>query len=143
MVWPFIWTYLKSFVPSLVEIGLVEKKIFKFRQCIFTDSLEKGKALHLIKPEFPSPKDALLPSLVEIAQVVLEKRMKMWKVYGQMDGWQAIRKAHLSFQLRWAKKEKFTDRQMEKKLTANDRWSEKSIETQLKTVRAAIQVLLS
>ena len=30
----------------------------------------------------------------------------MWKVYRQMDeGWQAIRKAHLSFQLRWAKME--------------------------------------
>mgnify|MGYP003684357691 CR=1 FL=1 len=62
-----------------------------------------------------------MPSLVEIGPVVLEKKMKMWKVYrrtdrqtdrqtdGQTDGQtddgrQVIRKAHLSFQLRWAKK---------------------------------------
>ena len=45
--------------------------------------------------------------------MVLEKMMKMWKVYrptdGRMDrqteeGRQVIRKDHLSFQLRWAKK---------------------------------------
>ena len=45
----------------------------------------------------------------------LEKKMKMWKVYRQTngrtdgrtdDGRQVIRKAHLSFQLRWAKKAK-------------------------------------
>ena len=44
--------------------------------------------------------------------MVLEKKIKMWKVYRQTDrqaeGWtkdgkQVIRKAHLSFQLRWAK----------------------------------------
>ena len=43
--------------------------------------------------------------------VVLEKKMKMWKVYRLTDrqtddGRQVIRKAHLSFQLRWAKNEK-------------------------------------
>ena len=44
---------------------------------------------------------------------VLEKKMKMWKVYRRTDGRtdrqtddgrQVIKKAHLSFQLRWAKK---------------------------------------
>ena len=51
-----------------------------------------------------------VPSLVEIGSVVLEKKMKMWKVYRQTDaGWQVIRKAHLSFQLRWAKKLKYND----------------------------------
>ena len=54
-----------------------------------------------------------MPSLVEIGPVVKEKKMKMWKVYRQTDGRtdgqtdderQVIRKAHLSFQLRWAKK---------------------------------------
>ena len=42
---PFFWTILnplhqKYFVSSLVEIGpvVLEKKIFKFRQCIFTIS---------------------------------------------------------------------------------------------------------
>ena len=53
-----------------------------------------------------------MPSLVEIGPVVLEKKMKMWKVYRQTDrqtdrrtddGRHVIRKAHLSFQLRWAK----------------------------------------
>ena len=48
-----------------------------------------------------------VPNLVEIGPVVLEKKMKMWKVYRQTDGRtdngrQVIRKVHLSFQLRWA-----------------------------------------
>ena len=47
-----------------------------------------------------------VPSLVKIGPVVLEKKMKIWKVYSRRmdkwtDSWQAIRKAH--FQLRWAK----------------------------------------
>ena len=63
----------------------------------------------------------LCANLVEIGPVVLEKKMKMW-VYRRTDretdreterqtdrqtddGRQVIRKAHLSFQLRWAKKE--------------------------------------
>ena len=41
-------------------------------------------------------------SLVEIDPVILEK-INMWKVYRHTDdGQQAIKKAHLSFQLRWA-----------------------------------------
>ena len=49
-----------------------------------------------------------MPSLIEIGPVVLEKILKMWKVYRQMDGQtddrqNVIRIAHLSFQLRWAK----------------------------------------
>ena len=54
-------------------------------------------------------------SLVDIGPVVLEKKMKMWKVYdidnndGQRqtttdDGQILIRKAHLSLRFRWAKK---------------------------------------
>ena len=71
----------------------------------------------------PLTQGCFVPSLVEIGPVVLEKKMKMWKVYRRMDGrtnrrtdrrtdrqtddgWQVIRKAHLSFQLRWAKKGK-------------------------------------
>ena len=38
--------------------------------------LEKGGALHL-----PFPQGCFVPSLVEIGPVVLEKKMKMWKVY--------------------------------------------------------------
>ena len=63
----------------------------------------------------PFTQGCFVPSLVEIGPVVpvvLEKKMKMWKVYRQTDGRtdrqidagrQVIRKAHLSFQLRWAK----------------------------------------
>ena len=42
-------------------------------------------------------------SLVEIDPVIPEKKINMWKVYRHTDdGQQAIKKAHLSFQLRWA-----------------------------------------
>ena len=70
--------------------------------------LEKGGVLHLNKLESPSPKDALGQVWLKFAQ----KKMKMWKVYRRTDrktdrqtddGRQLIRKAHLSFQLRWAK----------------------------------------
>ena len=45
-----------------------------------------------------------MPSLVEIGPVVLEKKSKIGTVYRQTDyGQQAIRKAHLNFQLRRAK----------------------------------------
>ena len=40
-------------------------------------------------------------SIIEIGSSVLEKNT-MWKVYIQINRWQAIRKAHLSF--RWIKK---------------------------------------
>ena len=42
--------------------------------------LRKGGALHLNNLESPLPKD-LVASLVEIGPVVLEKKVKMWKVY--------------------------------------------------------------
>ena len=56
-----------------------------------------------------------MESLVEIGPVVLEKKMKMWKVYNNdnandnkdandNNGQILIRKAHLSLWLRWAKK---------------------------------------
>ena len=64
--------------------------------------LEKGGVLHLNKLESPSPKNAVCQVWLKL--VVLEKKMKMWTVNGQTDdGHQAIRKAHLSSQLRWAK----------------------------------------
>ena len=70
--------------------------------------LEKGKALHLNKLESLHPR-MLCANLVETCPVVLEKKSKIGKVYRQTDGQKddgrrAIRKAHLSFQLRWAKK---------------------------------------
>ena len=55
-----------------------------------------------------------VPSLVEIGPVVLEKMIKLWKVYRQTDRWQAIRKAHLCFQLKWAKKNSKTKENVKK-----------------------------
>ena len=55
-------------MPSLIEIGpvILEKKILKFRQCIFTIllfcsyiPLKNCVVVHLNKFESPSPKDAL------------------------------------------------------------------------------------
>ena len=73
------------FLPSLLEIGQVVlgKKIFKkfvnefllFRNNL---PLEKGGALLLNKLESPSPTDALF-------QVILEKKMKTWKINGNAD----------------------------------------------------------
>ena len=60
------------------------------------------------KYEFSQSLGYFMPSLVEIGKVVLEKKIKMWKGYGQTD----IRttddmrseKAHSSLRLRWANK---------------------------------------
>ena len=45
---------------------------------MYSIPLENIGALYLDQIEYPSPKDA---KLVEIGQVVLEKKMKMRKVY--------------------------------------------------------------
>ena len=65
-----------------VEIGpMVLEKICKFLQCIFAISylsplpLEKGRDLHLNKPESLLTKDALCEVLVQIGPVVLEKKI--------------------------------------------------------------------
>ena len=62
-------------MPRLVEIGpvVLEKKILKFCKCVFSlfhnyVLLEKGGALHLNKPKFPSPKDALCQVWLKMAQ---------------------------------------------------------------------------
>ena len=91
----------------LAEIGpLVLGKIFKICQFIFT--ISKLAPLWWSCEyifESPFPKNSLC-CLVEIGPVVLEKRW-IWKcekfTNRQADIRQATRKAHLSFQLRWAK----------------------------------------
>ena len=112
--WFFIWTWIPftqgCFVPSLVEIGpvVLEKKIFKFCQCIFTISslspLGKGRGPSFEQIWIPFTQGCFVPSLVEIGPVVLEKKMKMWKVYRQTD----------------RQTDRRTDRQ-----TPDDSWSEK------------------
>ena len=69
----------KCFVPSLVEISLVvlEKMIFKFRQCNFTiselSSLGKGRGTSFKKLESPPPKDALCQVWLKLAQWFLKR----------------------------------------------------------------------
>ena len=107
------------FVPSLVEINplVIVKKILKYRQCIFVISLLSflgyGRGLSLEQTWIPLTQGCSVQSLVENTSVVLKKRINMLKNYnqtdgridGQSDGRQAIRKAHLSFNLKWARKE--------------------------------------
>ena len=70
-------------MPSLVEIGSVvlEKKIFKFRQCIFAISLlsllGKGRGPSFEQTLIPFTQGCFVLSLVEIGPLVLEKKMKM------------------------------------------------------------------
>ena len=99
------------FVPSLVKTGpVVLQKIFKCCQCIFTISLlsphGEGHGLSFEQTWFSPTQGCFVPSLVKIGLVVLQKS-KTWKVYrltdGQTDKQQAIRKAHLSFRIGWAK----------------------------------------
>ena len=70
-------------VPRLVEIGLVvlEKRIFFNFVNVFSLfpiylPLEKGRDFHLYKLESPLPKvDLIVPNLVEIGPVALEKKI--------------------------------------------------------------------
>ena len=56
----------------------------------------------------PFTRECFVPSLVEISPVILEKKMKMWKVYDNYNdndddkGQIVIRKAQLSLRFRWA-----------------------------------------
>ena len=104
-------------MTNLVEIRpvVLEEKILNFVNVFllfhFYLPLEKIEPLHLNKLESQSPKDALCkfgwnwPS----GSWEEDENEKSLQTDGQTDrrtddGQQAIRKAHLSFQLRWAKK---------------------------------------
>jgi hypothetical protein len=93
-------------MPSLIEIGqlVLEKKIFFFIKfsvfLLFCDylPLEKGNSQDLYNLESPSPSIWL-----KLTQWFWRGRQKCknLQTYGQKDnGQQAIRKTHLSFQLR-------------------------------------------
>ena len=79
-VGPFLWTNLNPHHPSLLEIATVvlEEKILNFVNEFslfrYYLPLEKERGLHLNKIDFPLPKD-FVPNLVEISQVVLEKKI--------------------------------------------------------------------
>ena len=92
---------------------VLEKKIFKFRQCIFAISFlfplawKRAGPFYLNKLESPSPKDVYAKFVQNWPSGSWEEdeNMKCLKT----DGQQAIRKAHLSFQLRWAHKNREID----------------------------------
>ena len=70
--------------------------------------LEKDRSLYLNKLEFPSPKDALSQVWLKLVQWFWRRRLKCENFTDRRtDERQAIRKAYLSFQLRWAKKWSF------------------------------------
>ena len=64
----------------MVEIGpvVLEKKIIKFCQYIFSGPSVEQTWL-------PFTHVCFVPSLAEIGQVLLEKKMEMWKVYDNED----------------------------------------------------------
>ena len=70
----------ECFVPSLFEIApvVLGENILKFVNDLplfrYYLPLEKERGLHLNKIDFPLPKD-FVPNLVEISQVVLEKKI--------------------------------------------------------------------
>jgi hypothetical protein len=92
------------FIPSLIEIGLLvlEKKIFKNLQCIFTllllSPLREEQSPSYKQFKIPSPKDDLRQVWLKLAQWFWRRSRKSKSL--QTDGLRAIRKAHLSFQLR-------------------------------------------
>jgi hypothetical protein len=78
--------------------------------------LERGNPLHLNKLESPLPKDDLCQVWLKLAQRFWRRSRKCKSLQtdrqtdGQTDdGQTAIRIAHLSFQLRWAKKTIFLE----------------------------------
>ena len=121
----FVFSFEESWIPltkgcfvlRLVEIGSVvlEKKIFNFNMFFYyfviISPWKRGGALHLNKLESPSPKDALCQVWLKLAQWFWRRRWKCEKFTTTTttttttdNGQILIRKAHLSFRLRWAKK---------------------------------------
>jgi hypothetical protein len=84
--WPFIWTNLNSLHPKIIcfkfNFGLLvlEKKIFKIFQCIFTllllPSLGEGQSPLFEETWNHSSQGWFVPSLIKIGPVVLEKIFK-------------------------------------------------------------------
>ena len=79
-----------------------------FRYFVIISPSKGGKA-SFVQTWIPFTQGCFVSSFVKIGLVVHEKKSKIGKVYRPTDrqtddGQKAIRRAHLSFQLRWAKK---------------------------------------
>ena len=109
------WIYFTQgyFVPSLVEICpvVLEKKIFKLRQYIFTlwllSPLGKRHDPSFEKTWIPFTQGWFVPSLLKLFQWFWRRRNKCEKFMRTTtpmtdNGQILIRKAHLSLWLRWA-----------------------------------------
>ena len=107
MAGPFIWTNLNPLhpgMPSLVNLFLLFSNYLPFWE---------GRGPLFEQNWISFTQDYFVPSLIAIGAVVLEKKMKMWKVYANADltttttttmmdnGQILIRKAQLSLQLKW------------------------------------------
>ena len=83
---------------------LLEKKIFSFPQCISAISLifppEKGPGRSFEQTWIHFEQGCFVPCLVNIGPVVLEKKMKMWKIYTQTTSHKKS-SLQLSAQLSW------------------------------------------
>ena len=119
---PFIWTNLSTHYPRIHcakfgwnwPSGSGEEDFLNFvnvfSQFSFLSPLGKEQGPSFEENWIPYTQGCFVPSLVENGQVVLEKKSKLGKVYWRTDrqtqtddGWQVIRYAHLSFQVKWAK----------------------------------------
>ena len=111
----FIWTNLNPFYPRLVEIGpgVLEKKIFKFRQCIslFRKYSPWKRAWSFILTSLNSLNQNIVPSLgLKLAQWFLRRRLKwqaflVWKI-----GWKCERFTTVSILLKWVRKHTLSDK---------------------------------
>jgi hypothetical protein len=109
--WSCICTNMNSLHPRIIftkfdwfwHAGSREYMFFNFNVfllfCYYL-SLERGNPLHLYKLESPIPKDDLCQVSLKFDQWFRRSR----KYKSLTDRRWTIRKTHLSFQLRWAKK---------------------------------------
>ena len=105
---------LSLFEIDQVVLAKILLKISSMYYCYFVIiSPWKREGPFLWRNTNPHHPRMFLPSLVEIGPVVLEKKIKMWKIYDKDDNDHEqetifTRKAHLSLSLRWSNKYSIT-----------------------------------
>ena len=87
--WPFVWTILNPIYPrmicaNLVKIGsAVLENIFTEKLSMYFCNFVIVSPWKRMGPWIPFTQRWFVPSFVEIGPVVLENKMKMWKVYDE------------------------------------------------------------